>query len=100
MYCIEEITCDIVGTFRRLTQWFGAPIVIRRPGIWPPSLPPEEIHCPNASKFHAATFEAAQIVFSEKKLFENNPRHLRQKCQKKNYIHEHHHNLILKKIIS
>ena len=24
MYCIEEKTCDIVGTFRR-PQWFGAP---------------------------------------------------------------------------
>ena len=40
MYSIEESTCDIVGTFRRppqssgaLTQWFGAPIVIRHPGI-------------------------------------------------------------------
>jgi len=25
MYCIEESTCDIVGTFRRLPQSFGAP---------------------------------------------------------------------------
>jgi len=32
MQCIEENTCDIVGTFRRLTQSFGAPIVIRRTG--------------------------------------------------------------------
>ena len=32
MYCIEESTCDIVGTFRRPSQWFGAPIVTRRPG--------------------------------------------------------------------
>jgi len=32
MYCTEECTCDIVGTFRCLPQWLGAPIVIRRPG--------------------------------------------------------------------
>jgi len=25
MYCIEESTCDIVGTFRRPPQPFGAP---------------------------------------------------------------------------
>jgi len=25
-YCIEESTCDIVGTSRRPPQWFGAPI--------------------------------------------------------------------------
>jgi len=31
--CIEEITCDIVGTFWR-------PAVIRRPGIVPPFLTP------------------------------------------------------------
>jgi len=35
---LEESTYDIVGTFRRLSQWFGAPqcfsapIVVRRPG--------------------------------------------------------------------
>jgi len=27
MYCIEESTCDIVGTFRRLPQWFSVPIL-------------------------------------------------------------------------
>jgi len=32
MYCIEESTCDIFGTFRRPTQSLGASIVIRRPG--------------------------------------------------------------------
>jgi len=32
MYCIEESTCDIVGTFRRSQQSFGAPEVIRRRG--------------------------------------------------------------------
>jgi len=31
MYCIEESTCDIAGTFLRPTQWFGAPTVIWRP---------------------------------------------------------------------
>jgi len=24
MYCIEESTCDIIGTFRRPLQWFDA----------------------------------------------------------------------------
>ena len=32
MYCIEESTCDIVGSFRRPSHLFGAPVVIRRPG--------------------------------------------------------------------
>jgi len=31
MYCIEESTCHIAGTFRRPPQCFSAPIVIRRP---------------------------------------------------------------------
>jgi len=39
MYCVEESTCDIVGTFRRPPQWFGAPMVIRRPGNCVPLLP-------------------------------------------------------------
>jgi len=45
MYCIEEGTCDIVGTFRRPPQSFnppviGAPIVIRRPGNCAPLVTP------------------------------------------------------------
>jgi len=32
IYCIEESTCDIVGTFRRPLHSFGATIVIRLPG--------------------------------------------------------------------
>jgi len=28
MYCVKESTCDIVGTFRRPPQPFGAPAVI------------------------------------------------------------------------
>ena len=32
MYCTEESTCDIVGTFRRPPQSFSAPVVIWRPG--------------------------------------------------------------------
>jgi len=32
IYCFEESTCDIVGTFRCLQQWFSAPIVNWRPG--------------------------------------------------------------------
>ena len=32
MYGVEGSTCDIVGTFRRPPQPFGAPIVARRPG--------------------------------------------------------------------
>ena len=36
MYCIEESTCDIVGTFRR-PQWFGAR------GICPPRYPLDQL---------------------------------------------------------
>jgi len=36
VYCIEESTCDIVGTFRRPEQSFGAPIVIVSRGMGPP----------------------------------------------------------------
>ena len=36
IYCNEESTWDIVETFRGLPQWFGAPIVIRRPGNFAP----------------------------------------------------------------
>jgi len=32
IYCIEENTYDIVGTFRRPPQCFDAPIVTRLPG--------------------------------------------------------------------
>jgi len=39
IYCIEESTCEIVETFRRHKQTFGAPAVIQRPGNWPP-VPP------------------------------------------------------------
>jgi len=39
MYCTEESTCGIVGTFRRPLQWFGAPIVTRRPGNRGPLAP-------------------------------------------------------------
>jgi len=28
MYCIEESTCDVVGTFRRSLQWFDARWVV------------------------------------------------------------------------
>jgi len=35
MYCVDESTCDSVGTFRRFPQWFDAPIATRRPGIAP-----------------------------------------------------------------
>ena len=43
IYCIEESTCDIVGTFRRLQQWFSAPKGNWRPkncAPLPPSLRP------------------------------------------------------------
>jgi len=30
MYCVDESACDIVGTFRRPAQPFGAPTVIWR----------------------------------------------------------------------
>ena len=31
LYCIEESTCDVAGTFQSPPQWFGAPAVIPRP---------------------------------------------------------------------
>jgi len=37
IYGIKESSCNIFGTFRRPLQWFGAPIVIRRPGNCAPS---------------------------------------------------------------
>jgi len=40
MYCVNESTCDNVGTFRRLTQSFGAPTVIWRQGNCAPLVPP------------------------------------------------------------
>ena len=36
MYCVEESTCDNVGTFRRPPQSFGAPTVIWRPENYAP----------------------------------------------------------------
>ena len=36
IYCIEESTCDIFGTFRSPSQWSDTPIFIRSPGIVPP----------------------------------------------------------------
>jgi len=39
MRCIEESICDILGTFRRSTQSFSTPIVIRRPGNCDPLTP-------------------------------------------------------------
>jgi len=35
MYCIEENISDIAGAYLCPLQWFGAPIVIQRPGIAP-----------------------------------------------------------------
>jgi len=35
----RKYTCNIVGTFRRSPQWFGPPIVIRRPGNSAPLAP-------------------------------------------------------------
>jgi len=40
IYCIEESTCDIVGTFRRLQQLFSARIVNWRPGNCAPLVTP------------------------------------------------------------
>ena len=40
MYCNEESTCEIAGSFRRPPQWFSAPIVTRRPGNWAPLASP------------------------------------------------------------
>jgi len=37
---IEESICDIAGSSRRPTQWFGAPEVIRRPGNFGSLVPP------------------------------------------------------------
>ena len=40
MPCIEESTCDIVGTFRCPPQSFAPPAVIQRPGYVPPIVTP------------------------------------------------------------
>ena len=40
IYCIEESTCEIVGTFPRHQQTFGAPPMIRRPGNCAPVVTP------------------------------------------------------------
>jgi len=46
MYCIEQSTCDIVGTFLVPTaQWFGAPILIHARGIVTPFLPSLRPRC-------------------------------------------------------
>jgi len=45
MYCIEESTCDTVGTFRRDPHSFGAPIVIRCPGHCTPLVPSSLTRC-------------------------------------------------------
>jgi len=39
IYCIEESTCDIVGTFRRPLQTFGAPHSDSAPGDLRPPFP-------------------------------------------------------------
>jgi len=39
MYCIEESSCDIVGTFRRSPQPFGAPRSDSTPGNCTPLAP-------------------------------------------------------------
>jgi len=39
MHCIEESTCDMVGTFLRPPQCFGAPIVTLRPENCAPLAP-------------------------------------------------------------
>jgi len=45
MYCIEDSTCDIVGTFRRPPQLFGARgIVPPLPPFVTPLLPPSVVH--------------------------------------------------------
>jgi len=31
MHCIEESTCGTIGTFRRLSQWFGARGIVPLP---------------------------------------------------------------------
>jgi len=58
MCCIEESTGDILGPFRRPTQWVGAPMVIGGPGNCAPLAPPHYaltqafINCKAASTPH------------------------------------------------
>jgi len=49
IYCIEEITCDVVGTFRRPPQWIGARSIV-------PPLPPSLRPCSHDNKrcFHVS----------------------------------------------
>jgi len=54
LYCIEESTCDIVGTFRCPPQWFGVPIMIWRQRIvpaCPPRYAPVRRYVSSASRW-------------------------------------------------
>jgi len=46
----NKSTCDIIGTYRRPPQWFGAPIVTRRRGIAPPLPPVTPLLMPTATR--------------------------------------------------
>jgi len=55
IYCIEECTCDIVGTFQRHPQSFGALVVIRRPGNCALLAPPRYALCTTLTYCHSRT---------------------------------------------
>ena len=56
MKSIEESTWDIVGTFLRPPQWYGAPIMTLRPGNDVP-VSPCIMHLRWGSRFHAILLE-------------------------------------------
>jgi len=84
IYCIEESACDIVETFQRPAQWFGAPfsdstppavirppIVIRLPGncaLFPPSLRPKSLRVPGGVA-SPKLLGAESFVLSEQQYF-------------------------------
>jgi len=69
MHCIEESACDIVGTFRRSAQSFGAHAVIRRPGNCAPPCPPcydlhrAPVEKPWKSQRRSFIFQPTRIFF-------------------------------------
>jgi len=69
MYCVEESTCDNVGTFRRSPQSFGAPTVIWRQGNCSPLVSPRYAAAPliymnwidSHSRVEGVTFVSCRI---------------------------------------
>ena len=66
-YCTEESTWDIAGTFRRLPQWFGAPIVTRCPGNCAPLATPRYAPGLRGMKCTKENFDYGHVVVTTKR---------------------------------